>query len=90
MRTINVILPDWTDGRNIYILAGMELAAYQYIGDSLKIKTSRCNKCGKCCEIKNCNKLRENRTCSLDIKRPFLCCITNGINHVPDCMEMFE
>lgn len=48
---IEIEIPDWTDERVIQIFAGMERIAYKYPWeDSFKIKTSRCNQCGKCCE----------------------------------------
>ena len=47
---IELEIPDWTETNHIYILAGQELVAYKYKGEEWKIKKSRCNLCGKCCE----------------------------------------
>ena len=46
---IELDLPDWTEERAIYIMAGIELVAYKIPGQKWKIKTGRCNQCGKCC-----------------------------------------
>ena len=46
---IELELPEWTDERNIYIMAGIELAAYKNRGGKWLVKTERCNQCGKCC-----------------------------------------
>jgi len=46
---ITVELPDWTEERLIYILAGIELVAYKYPNKPLMVKTERCDMCGKCC-----------------------------------------
>ena len=47
---LTVDLPEWCDKCNIYIMAGMELAAYKVYGeDVIHVKTARCNQCGKCC-----------------------------------------
>lgn len=46
---IELELPKWADERNIYILAGIELAAYKVRGKKWLVKTERCNMCGKCC-----------------------------------------
>lgn len=39
----------WTDERAVYILAGIELVAFRVPGQKWKVKTGRCNMCGKCC-----------------------------------------
>lgn len=46
---IELELPDWCDERAIYIMAGIELAAYKIPDQDWKLKISRCNMCGKCC-----------------------------------------
>jgi len=46
---IEIEIPDWAQERAIYIMAGIELAAYKIPGKKWKVKTSRCNMCGKCC-----------------------------------------
>lgn len=48
---IEIEIPDWADERVIQILAGTERVAYRFPQDiAFKIKTSRCNMCGKCCQ----------------------------------------
>jgi len=48
---IEIELPDWVDERDIYVMAGIELAAYKFAAEKkFHVKTSRCNQCGKCCE----------------------------------------
>lgn len=48
---IVVDLPDWCDERHIFIVAGIELAAYKLYGeDVVQVKTERCSMCGQCCE----------------------------------------
>ena len=46
---IDLELPAWTDERNIYVMAGLELVARRHKDGPWEIKTSRCNMCGKCC-----------------------------------------
>lgn len=49
-KKITIELPDWADERHIYIMAGIELVAYQIYGDErLFVKTARCSSCGECC-----------------------------------------
>jgi len=46
-----VELPDWCDERHIYVMAGIEMAAYKLYGeDKIHVKTTRCTECGQCCE----------------------------------------
>jgi len=83
---IEIEIPDWCDERNIYVLAGIELAAYKdFNEDVFHIKTSRCIQCGKCCrdlrgkqyplkENKDCLHLDEFGKCSLGATRPLPCC----------------
>ena len=47
---IELDLPDWVDERHIYVMAGIELAAYRIVGKSWMVKTNKCSECGKCCE----------------------------------------
>lgn len=46
---IELELPDWCEERNIYIMAGIELAAYRDADGKWHVKTGRCNMCGQCC-----------------------------------------
>jgi len=43
-------LPEWTEERHLYVMAGLELVAYKRQGEEWKVKTSRCSMCGTCCE----------------------------------------
>ncbi len=101
---IEVEIPDWTEERTIYIMAGIELVAYREPGKKWKIKAGRCNLCGKCCM--NLGKrhpfpvidgrciylIRESKTtyeCGLRISRPFGCCV--GIpQNMPECTEIYK
>ncbi len=91
MREIRVDLPEWCEGRHIYILAGIELVAYQLADKPMLVKTARCSMCGKCCE--DCKELIPDGSklvCGLAIDRPFRCCIGRGLDRNPDCTERFE
>lgn len=47
---LTIELPDWCEGRHIFVLAGTELAAYKPADrDEALVKQSRCNLCGYCC-----------------------------------------
>lgn len=103
---IIVELPPWADERHIRIFAGIELAAYKLAHeDKFKIKTSRCNFCGRCCMdvhvdhmfgrdpiTGNCRFLVKNGDtyeCSLGIGRPFSCCKSIP-TQIAECTEKFE
>lgn len=45
---IELVLPEWTAEKDIYIFAGIELVAKSTNGKFI-LKTKRCNFCGKCC-----------------------------------------
>jgi hypothetical protein len=47
--TKEVKLPKWCTPRNIYVMAGIELAAYRPYQGELQLKVGRCNMCGECC-----------------------------------------
>jgi hypothetical protein len=51
---IEIDLPDWpeTEGRGLYLLAGIEPVAIKLPGRPWQVKTGRCSGCGKCCEYK--------------------------------------
>jgi len=53
---IEVDLPDWVEGKNIYIFGNLELIAKKIYLRSWEVKESRCNHCGECC--KNYHDLR--------------------------------
>jgi hypothetical protein len=46
---IELELPDWVEGKHLYITAGIELVAYKYLNTPWMMKTGRCDMCGKCC-----------------------------------------
>jgi hypothetical protein len=85
---IEIDLPDWCDERHIYIFAGIELAAYRQYGENwIRVKTERCNRCGKCCQQEHwalefnpgrcectfMEHLGDEHRCALGINRPFSC-----------------
>ena len=95
---IEIDIPDWTKERSIYVFAGIELVAYRVPKEKWKVKTSRCNMCGKCCmdvpdkwsmgknkETGHCVHLifyANQWLCDLGSNRPFSCCIGDGAD---DC-----
>lgn len=98
---LTIDLPDWCDERHIYIMAGIEMAAYKLYGeDVVNIKTVRCAACGSCCrnlsrylpdvaERGDCIHLGTrgiDNECGLSEQRPFLC--STGMQHkglTPKC-----
>jgi len=91
MKEIHVRLPDWCDSRHIYILAGIELAAYQHVGKPMMVKTSRCSMCGECCN--ECKELRpdgDKLVCGLGLDRPFACCIGLASVSIEGCTQRFK
>lgn len=46
---IELELPDWVEDKHLFVMAGIEVVAYKHLGEPWKIKTGRCNYCGKCC-----------------------------------------
>jgi|OpeIllAssembly_1097287.scaffolds.fasta_scaffold342647_1 hypothetical protein len=87
---IEIELPDWVDERHIYIMAGVELAAYKEAQETTwHVKTKRCVQCGRCClnlpkgqyildENGDCINLifdgKDKRLCKLGAMRPLPCC----------------
>jgi len=51
---IEIELPDWpiTEGRGLYIMAGIEPVAIKLPDQPWQVKTGRCSNCGNCCEFK--------------------------------------
>lgn len=88
---IELELPDWTEGRTISILAGMEMVAIKPPNLPIKVVTQRCTNCGKCCKSKTggawplgsekdeCSYHKVDSTglsqCSLGMYRPLGCCL---------------
>lgn len=89
-------MPEWAQERHIYVFAGIELLAYKLKGRELKVKTSRCSMCGKCCVIRGepCQHLvadgKDKMVCDYGLARPFSCSIGRGAARVPECTERFE
>jgi len=50
-RKFLVEVPDWATDRRVYIFLGRESFMISEPDGSLYKKTSRCNLCGKCCEV---------------------------------------
>ena len=88
---IEMELPDWVEGKHIYIMAGIELVAYKYLNQPWKMKSSRCSMCGKCCEKNGCKYLindGDKKICSLGSGRPFSCSV--GITDLDNCTEKYD
>jgi len=89
---IELYLPDWVEDKHLYIMAGIELAAYKHVNKPWMVKIGRCDMCGKCCmELKDgpCEHLKADGkkwVCGLGLNRPWRCCVSVG----QDCAERFE
>jgi len=100
MIKVNIQLPDWADGKDIFVFAGSEEVARKVPDqDSWWVKVGRCEQCGKCCSdlgsgeghpfaVINgvCEHLKDGG-CGLRGYRPFACCIGGGSS---DCPVTFE
>jgi len=89
-------IPQWAEERHIFITAGIELVAFKQVGEELKVKTSRCSMCGKCCETVYkegpCQHLEpegDKKVCGLGFSRPWRCCVSHNLT-TPGCTEEFE
>ena len=100
---IEIELPDWVEDKHLYVMAGIELVAYKYLEQPWKIKTSRCNACGKCCmnlkeSVENTVdgtcihliKSGEQWLCNLNGLRPWSCCVVVRPRNRPECTEEFK
>jgi hypothetical protein len=88
---IEIEIPDWADGRHVYVFAGIELAAFKHAGAPWRVKSSRCSMCGKCCE--GCIHLTSDgpkRVCELGMNRPFACGTSAVPNRVSECTERYR
>lgn len=88
---INLEIPDWVDGKHLYIMAGIELVAYRFLDGKWRVKTSRCSMCGKCCKRLNCEHLKmdgDKYICDHGLARPFSCCV--GIVQPEGCTEKYD
>ena len=50
MTKIEIEIPEWTERKNLYIFAGIEVVAYKTKGEKWMVKSSRCSQCGYCCQ----------------------------------------
>nr|BDD45970.1 hypothetical protein 16 [bacterium] len=82
-RTFEV--PDWARERRLDLMAGIErLATYTPFNDELRVKTSRCSMCGKCCERAGCRDMVERAGypgkvfCGHDPDRPQSCSVAGA------------
>lgn len=82
-------LPDWAEGKNIRVFAGIEMVARVMVGRPPEIKVVRCGLCGKCCG--DCEHLKERQgykqpngewamMCSLNEDRPQGCAHCDGFS----------
>lgn len=86
---VELELPEWASERHIYVLAGIELAAYKNAeSEDWYVKTVRCNSCGECCKnlVPGQYPLKANKEClhlvpdgnklicGLGVMRPLPCC----------------
>lgn len=48
---VEIEIPDWCAERHLFLMAGIELAAYKEAQEERwHVKSERCNRCGKCCQ----------------------------------------
>ncbi len=94
---IELDLPDWCDDKSyLYLMKGVEVVAYKWPKQAWKVKTGRCNKCGKCCppnqKKSRCEHLKQigpEYWCSLGADRPWSCCVFIG-TEVEGCTEGYK
>lgn len=94
-KVLAIPLPEWAEERHVFVMAGAELVAFKPAGkNELWIKTSRCIKCGWCCEnvFKSgpCEELRQyggEKLCRLGSKKPFACAWSDPKITKPKGME---
>ena len=93
------LAPDWVIGKPIYVIAGAELLAYTQPNvvhedgehvvkyHPLKVKTKRCDGCGKCCE--DCVFIRADG-CPFKEQIPLGCIVSDCSWMKDDCSEEFK
>jgi hypothetical protein len=98
--TVTFDLPEWTEGKSLYLMADFETVAYKHKDTPWMIKTSRCQSCGKCCEnlpirgtrqVATCTSLYQDgdkKLCKYGRSRPFGCCVV--MCKVPECSQRYE
>ncbi len=103
---ITLDLPDWiqTEGRGIFVMAGIETVAIKLPGQQWEVKTGRCSYCGRCCEGHResddfpaqrngvCEYLTTDgpkKICSLGLSRPFACSVYRCAK-IKECTQKFE
>ena len=98
-------LPEWTKGRGIYVVAGIE-CVMRNRGEGWERKVSRCSMCGRCCgttpsgvktkETEMCQYLvpyggEGKMICALGSRRPFECCVSDGLDAgIEECSVRWE
>jgi hypothetical protein len=88
-------IPDWVEGKHLYVFAGIELVAYKYNSGGWMVKTGRCSMCGSCCVLRDgpCEHLVEDgkrRLCGLGSGRPFSCCLAAQPKNRVGCTEDYD
>jgi len=93
---IELEIPDWCVDRWLYLMAGIELVAFKWPNQEWKIKTGRCNKCGRCCppnqskpRCENLKQVGGEKVCSLGSGRPWSCSVYMD-NTLDGCTEAFK
>ncbi len=95
---IEIELPDWCDEDSyLCVMKGIEMVAYKRPKESWKVKTGRCNMCGKCCppnqKKPRCEHLKlvgPQWWCSLGSDRPWSCSLCMPEGTVEGCTETFK
>jgi hypothetical protein len=92
-RERSFFIPEWASMAVIDIMAGVEhLASYTPCDDVLRVKVSRCVKCGKCCEKIKCDRLLDDgngiKICNDWPMRPYICCIAES--KLADCKSIMK
>jgi hypothetical protein len=95
---IEIELPAWCDENSyLYLMKGIELVAYKRPNEPWKIKTGRCNKCGRCCppnprkpRCEHLKKVGWQSICSLGSERPWSCSVHMPGVTIEGCTEKFE
>lgn len=91
-------LPEWADGKPIYLMANRELLAYSEAKtaheggehvtkyDPVKVKTRRCEGCGVCCA--DCIFVQSDG-CPFKEQIPFKCAVSD-CSYIEECTEEFK
>jgi len=104
-KKITIELPQWAwdekgEKRIIHVLAGIERIGYLDPKDGLlRVKTSRCSQCGRCCIKIGCeylekepgmnSKYRCGKAMGHGLMRPYNCCVSEPRN-IPECTSKYK